>query len=100
MGKILASTAALFFVGALPAAAQNAISTGTIAGSVRDSSVGVVLAADVTVIGNEIDLPRNGATDSGGLYNFPLIKVGRYTVRVRHDGFKTTEVRNVIVQVG
>jgi Carboxypeptidase regulatory-like domain len=100
MGKILASTAALFFLGALPAAAQNAISTGNIAGSVRDSSVGVVSAADVTVISNETDLSRNGATDSGGLYNFPLIKVGRYTVRVRHDGFKTTEVRNVIVQVG
>jgi AsmA protein len=43
-----------------PAAAQNAISSGTIAGCVRDSSGGVVSGASVTVISNETELSRDG----------------------------------------
>jgi hypothetical protein len=94
------SMAALIVLGALPAAAQNAISSGTIVGWVHDISGGVVPGAGVTVISNETGLRLDGTTNSSGLYNFPLMRVGRYTLRVRHDGFMTTEVRNVIVQVG
>jgi len=100
MERTFISMAALFVLTALPAAAQNAISSGTIAGSVRDGSGGVVSGARVTVVSNETRLSLDGTTDPGGLFNFPTIRVGRYTVRVRHDGFKTTEVHNVIVEVG
>jgi len=92
--------AALFVLGVWPVAAQNAISGGTIAGCVRDTSGGVVPGAAVAVISNETGLQFDATTNSGGLYNIPIIRVGRHTLRVRHDGFKTTEVHNVIVQVG
>ena len=84
----------------LPIAAQNAISSGTIAGCVRDPSGRVVPGAAVTVTSDDTGLRHADTTDPGGLYNFPIMSVGRYTVRVWRDRFKTTEVRNVIVQVG
>jgi hypothetical protein len=100
MGRTFLSVAALFVLGVLRASAQNGISTGAIAGCVRDSLGGVVPGADVTVISNETGLWMERTTDSGGLYSVPIIRVGHYTLRVRHDRFKTTEVRDVIVQVG
>lgn len=100
MYRAFISTAALFILGALPVAAQNAVSSGTIAGCVRDTSGGVVPGASVRAISEETGSWLDGATDSSGLYTFSLMRVGRYALRVRHDGFKTTEVRNVIVQVG
>jgi hypothetical protein len=100
MEKAFVSIAALFILGALPAVAQNAISSGSIAGSVRDTSGGIVPGAAVTVISDDTGLRQEDTTNSGGLYNFPMMRVGRYTLRVSHDGFKTTEVRKVIVQIG
>jgi hypothetical protein len=100
MKRAVFSMAALFVLGALPLAAQNAISSGAITGCVRDPLNGRVDGAAVSVISNDTGLQVDGTSNSGGLYYFPLIKVGRYTLRVRHDHFKTTEIRNVIVQVG
>jgi len=90
----------LFILGGLPAAAQNAVSSGVIAGCVRDASGGAVAGADLMVISKETGLQLVSATNAIGLYSFPLMRVGHYTLRVRHDHFKTTEVRDVIVQVG
>jgi hypothetical protein len=100
MERAFISMAALFVLGALSAVAQNGISSGAIAGCVRDPSGGVLPGASVTLISNETGLWLDGTTNSAGLYNFPVLKVGGYAVLVRHDGFKTTEVRNVVVEVG
>lgn len=100
MARIFFSVAVLSMLSVLPVAAQNAISSGTIAGCVRDPSGRVVPGAAVSVTSNDTGLRHEDTTNSGGLYNFPIMSVGGYTVRVWHDHFKTTEVRNVIVQVG
>ena len=63
--------AALIVLGALPAAAQNAISSGTIVGWVHDISGGVVPGAGVKVISDEIGLWLDCATNCSGLYTFP-----------------------------
>ena len=100
MERAFLLVAALFVFGIASTSAQNAISTGTITGCVRDSSGGVVPGAAVTVSSNETGLEFNSTTNSDGLYNFPVMMVGRYTLRTRHDRFQITEVRNVVVQVG
>jgi hypothetical protein len=99
MERAFLPTAALFVLFALPAAGQNAISSGAISGRVRDPSGAFVRDAVVTVTSDETGLQLDGISNSAGLYRFPLMKVGRYTLRMRHDGFKTSEVRNVIVQI-
>jgi hypothetical protein len=91
---------ALFVLGALPLVAQNSISGGAIAGCVRDASGAVVPDAVVTVISSETGLRFEDVTNSDGLFSFPVMKVGRYDLRVQREHFKTSTVRKVIVQVG
>jgi hypothetical protein len=98
--RALASVAALLALGVLPAAAQNAISTGAIAGRVRDASGAVVPEASVLAICGETGLRQQAKTNAVGLYSFSVMRVGTYTLQVSHDGFKTTEVRHVVVQIG
>jgi hypothetical protein len=91
---------ALFVLGALPLVAQNSISGGAIAGCVRDASGAVVPDAVVAVISSETGLRFEDVTNSDGLFSFPVMKVGRYDLRVQREHFKTSTVRKVIVQVG
>ncbi len=100
MKRHLAPLAALLTLGVLPAAAQNAVSSGAIAGGVRDASGGVVPSASVLAISDQTGLRQETKTNVVGLYSFPVMDVGAYTLRVSHDGFKTTEVRDVVVQIG
>jgi hypothetical protein len=81
-------------------AAQNAISSGAIAGRVSDASGAAVPGATVVASSNENGLEQQRKTKAVGLYTFPVMRVGTYTLRVSHDGFKTTEVRDVVVQIG
>lgn len=92
--------AVLFVFSMVPTSAQNAVSTGTITACVHDGSGGVMPGVAVSVTSNETGLEFNGTTNSDGRSNYPVMMVGRYTLRARHDGFKITEVRNVVVQVG
>ena len=100
MERILASLAAFLALGVLPAAAQNAISSGAIAGRVRDASGAAVPGATVVASSEETGLGQQKQTNAVGLYSFPIMRVGTYTLWVSHDGFKTTEVRDVVVQIG
>jgi len=79
---------------------QNAISDGSISGRVTDPSHGVVSGANVTVKNEETGVPLNGKTNGSGIYSFRSLRIGPYTVTVSHPGFKMTEVKGVLVQVG
>jgi hypothetical protein len=83
-GESLLLTAALFVFVIASTFAQNAISTGTITGGVRDRAGGIVPGAAVTVSSDETGMEFNATTNSDGLYNFPVMMVGRYTLR-EHD---------------
>src|ERR1700680_1421629 len=72
----------------IPALAQ--LPTGTILGTVKDSSAGVVTGASVTGRNTETGLTRTLPTGEDGAYRFSALPVGHYDVRVERDGFKTT----------
>lgn len=82
------------------ATAQNAISNGSLSGRVTDSSGGVVVGVSVTATSSSTAVRLTTKTNSAGLYNFPSLSVGAYTLSVSQTGFKVTELNNVIVQVG
>ena len=97
LGFVLFSLACAFS----PAAwSQNAISNGSISGRVNDNSGAVVLGANVNLKNADTGVQQSTKTNGQGLYNFPSLRVGTYTVSVKQAGFKTTEVTNVVVQVG
>ena len=82
---VLLVTFALIIPGAL--LAQNIV-TGGISGTVTDPSGAVVPTATVTLKSNSTGETQQTATSSTGLYNFPLLKPGPYSVSISQSGFR------------
>ena len=70
--------------------------TGTITGTVTDSSGGVVPKALVTVNNIATNAVRNAVTNDDGDFTVPLLPPGHYRVAVEKDGFR----RSVLADVG
>jgi Carboxypeptidase regulatory-like domain/TonB dependent receptor-like, beta-barrel len=91
----------LFALGiSLSAWGQSAISTGSISGVVTDPSGAAIAGAAVTATNVATGTNRTTKTNGTGFYSFPSLKVGAYNVTVGHPGFKTTEIKNIVVQIG
>src|SRR6266702_2416113 len=82
---------------ALPAYAQR--TTATIRGTVTDSTGAVVPGANVTAKSEETGFARSTLTNSAGVYSFPELPLGTYTVEVALSGFKTSVVKGVALNV-
>jgi Carboxypeptidase regulatory-like domain len=82
------------------AQAQNAISTGSISGQVTDASGAAVVGATVTAENVAAGAKLTAKTNGTGFYSFQSLKVGTYNVSVSQTGFKTTNLNDVLVQVG
>ncbi|HKV61887.1 MAG TPA: carboxypeptidase regulatory-like domain-containing protein [Candidatus Acidoferrum sp.] len=72
---------------------------GTIAGTVLDSSGGVVVNATVTVTRTETGANYSATTGPTGGYRIPDVQVGVYSVSVAAPGFKTETKTGVGVQI-
>ncbi len=73
-------------LGAFPLCAQEI--TGTISGTVTDSSGGVVPDAAVTVVNTGTQATRSATTTSAGVFFFSNLPIGDYKLTVSKDGFK------------
>lgn len=93
----LSVTALIASVFCLPVAGQ--VTTGTILGTVRDSSGAPVAAAKVTITDINKGTVTSYATDQTGTYNAPFLIPGTYKVVVEAQGFKRAETDNVILDV-
>ena len=61
---------------------------GSIAGTVKDQSGGVIPGATVTLTNRALGTLFTATTDGQGLYAFPNVPVGRYDLAVNLEGFK------------
>jgi len=84
----------------LPAWAQGAASTGSIAGTVTDQQNAVVVGATVTLTDNATNTSRQTTTNASGRYIFVDVPPGKYGVTVSKQGFSTTKTENQEVTVG
>lgn len=89
--------ALLVFLAAATAVAQT--STSQISGTIMDPSGAVLPNAAVTLINEATGVSQKQDTTSGGVYAFPSIPVGIYTVRAEAPGFKTSVRTGNTVQV-
>jgi hypothetical protein len=97
VGVLLTLTAALGIV--VPATAQ--VTTGSVAGSVRDTQGGVVPGASVVLVSESRGTRSAPAiTDETGNFVFPNVAVDTYTVEVSMDGFMTLRRSGVAVSAG
>jgi hypothetical protein len=74
-------------------------STGALTGTVSDSTGAVIPNVAVTLISAGTGQERTANTDAQGAYNFNLLPPGTYRIRYVANGFKTSEVSNITVQV-
>ena len=82
----------------LSAAAYAQITTGTVLGTVRDTSGGALPGATVVLISESRNTRMSPVvTNANGEYSIPNVTPDTYTVEVTMDGFKTVTRRGVPV---
>ncbi len=73
--------------------------TGSIVGTVTDSSGAAVAGATVTLTSTETGESHNATTDSSGNYQFVLLQPGVYKIEMEGTGFKHYTRDQIVVQV-
>jgi hypothetical protein len=86
----------LFFF-ALTLTAQT--STSQLSGTVSDSSQALVPNAKVSAVNEATGVRFNQETTSAGVFAFPSVPVGTYTLRVEMPGFRTYEKTGITLLV-
>jgi len=79
---------------AILAQAQN---TGTVAGTVDDSSHDVIPSADITLTSEDRGNVYNAKSNAQGDYTFNDVPVGSYTLQVTANGFSTFVSRHIVL---
>lgn len=99
--SLLALSLACFALHASTGSAQTvAATTGAINGTVTDSTRAVL--RDVTIVLSSVALmgTRTTRTNGDGLFRFPALAPGEYTLLFTLDGFKAVRCEGVYVSVG
>jgi hypothetical protein len=74
--------------------------TGSLLGTVKDSSGALIPGAKVTVATPTLVGTKTFVTDGKGYYHFENLPPGTYTITVAAPGFSTRKQEGVILQVG
>ena len=100
LSRWLALAIALTFVGTwlAPSGYCQTVS-GTIVGTVKDTSGGVIPNAKVVVTNQATNASQEAATNNLGDFEVPFLPVGTYTVRVSVTGFQTTVREGIVLRV-
>ncbi|MCH8269375.1 MAG: carboxypeptidase regulatory-like domain-containing protein, partial [Acidobacteria bacterium] len=96
--KMIAVWCVAVFFFALTGNAQ--VTTGTISGTVQDSTGAVIPGVDVTVTNLDTGITRSASTDVEGRYQVLNIGSGNYEVQAQTGGFRTEIRRGIVMTVG
>src|SRR5215467_3149849 len=72
---------------------------GSIVGEVKDASGAVAPSVKVTAINAETSVSRETVTNTSGIYTFPALVPGNYTVKLEAPGFQLMQRSNIELQV-
>lgn len=97
MNTRIGMMAAAIAMSALPVLAQT--STTQLSGTVTDSSGASVPAAQVTATNEATGLKYTIGTTDAGVYAFPSVPVGSYTLQVDKTGFKKYQLTKIVLQI-
>ena len=72
---------------------------GSLSGNVVDKTGSVIAGANVRITSQANGLTRETKTDDSGHYLVPLLPPSVYTIHVESQGFKTTEQKDIRLQI-
>ena len=81
------------------AGSAHAQSTGSLRGRVTDEQGAVVAGAQITARSQATGVERSTLTDRNGDYVIAALPVGSYRLEVRSQGFQTTVVSDILLEV-
>jgi outer membrane receptor protein involved in Fe transport len=94
---VLSAVVFLLSFGSGKAFAQ-ATATGTIQGTVTDTSGAVISGAQVVAKSKTTDTTRTTTTSSAGTYSFDLLPISTYTISITNNGFTSmTETLEILI---
>lgn len=73
---------------------------GTLEGTVMDQSGAAIPDVKLTATNEATAIKFNASSDASGLFTFPVLPVGTYTIEVEHPGFGKLTRKNIILNVG
>ena len=82
------------------AGAQSQAVNGTIEGTIKDASGGLLPGVTVTVHNTDTGAERVVVTDANGLYRAPLLPLGNYQVTAELSGFKKSQQTGIPIAAG
>ena len=95
--RLLAFSLLLLCAG--PQLVKAQVDAGSIVGTIRDTSGGLVGGAKVTLRNEDTGLTQDTATNKTGEYTFDPIKIGHYAVSAELTGFQKVEQAKITVTV-
>lgn len=84
----------------LSATVRTQAPSATLQGTVVDESAAVVPDVRITVVNLDTGLLRSSMAGAQGTFVVSLLPPGRYRLTARHDGFATTEIGEIVLNVG
>ncbi len=95
-GVVLVFAGLLF---AIPASLHAQVTTGSISGTVKDSSGGVLPGATVTATNVDTNFTRTEVTNDRGEYSLLFLPVGTYRVEAELSGFRRYVQTGVVIEL-
>lgn len=83
-----------------PSAVAQQVDDAIVVGTVFDSSRGTVSGAAVRLTHLATNASTEVRTDAHGEYRTPSVKIGEYIISVEADGFKKSNQRGVVLEIG
>jgi len=93
--KCLLGVAVLILLAFSAQAFAQGSSTGSFQGTVKDTSGGVVIGAQVTVKNTETNVENKSITNNTGTYSVPGLLPGYYKITVEKENFNTSVTENI-----
>lgn len=79
---------------------QNAVSTGSLSGTLHDPSGAVTPNVTVVLTNDATGVQTRTQSNSEGIYIFPSLPIGTYDATFTQQGFRTSELKGLDITVG